>query len=110
MFAAADIYVTASKWEGFDLPLVEAQRAGAPVVAALGEAVEGLGAAGIGVDYFAVVEADTMRPVGVLAAPGGGPARLVAAGRLGTVRLLDTMAVPSGPAPGWARSPWSARS
>ena len=33
LFAAADIYVTASKWEGFDLPLVEAQRAGAPVVA-----------------------------------------------------------------------------
>ena len=33
LFAAADVYVTASKWEGFDLPLVEAQRAGAPVVA-----------------------------------------------------------------------------
>jgi len=33
LFSAADIYVTASKWEGFDLPLVEAQRAGAPVVA-----------------------------------------------------------------------------
>lgn len=33
LLAAADLYVTASRWEGFDLPLVEAQRAGLPVVA-----------------------------------------------------------------------------
>ena len=33
LLAAADLYVTASRWEGFDLPLVEAQRAGTPVVA-----------------------------------------------------------------------------
>ena len=33
MFAAADLYVTASSWEGFDLPLVEAQRSGKGVVA-----------------------------------------------------------------------------
>lgn len=33
LFAAADLYATASAWEGFDLPLVEAQRAGKPVVA-----------------------------------------------------------------------------
>jgi GT2 family glycosyltransferase/glycosyltransferase involved in cell wall biosynthesis len=33
LFAAADVYVTASAWEGFDLPLVEAQRSGKPVVA-----------------------------------------------------------------------------
>lgn len=33
LFAAADLYVTASSWEGFDLPLVEAQRSGNPVVA-----------------------------------------------------------------------------
>jgi pantoate--beta-alanine ligase len=72
--------------------------AGAPVAAALGEAVEGLGAAGFGVDYFALVEAETMRPLEALPAPGGGPARLVAAARLGTVRLLDNLAMPPGPA------------
>ncbi len=33
IFAACDIYVTASRWEGFDLPLVEAQSFGKPVVA-----------------------------------------------------------------------------
>lgn len=33
LFGAADLYVTASRWEGFDLPLVEAQRFGRPVVA-----------------------------------------------------------------------------
>ncbi len=72
--------------------------AGAPVAAALGEAVEGLGAAGFGVDYFALVEAETMRPLEALPPPGGGLARLVAAARLGTVRLLDNLAVPPGPA------------
>lgn len=33
VFDACDIYVTASRWEGFDLPLVEAQSFGKPVVA-----------------------------------------------------------------------------
>lgn len=33
LLAAADVYTTASAWEGFDLPLVEAQRSGKPVVA-----------------------------------------------------------------------------
>ncbi|MBD0273074.1 MAG: pantoate--beta-alanine ligase, partial [Acetobacteraceae bacterium] len=72
--------------------------AGVSVAAALGEAVEGLGAAGFGVDYFALVEADTMRPLEALPPPGGGPARLVAVARLGAMRLLDNMAVPPGPA------------
>jgi pantothenate synthetase len=39
------------------------------------------------------VDAETMRPLEA-PPPGGGPARLVAAARLGTVRLLDNMAVP----------------
>jgi pantoate--beta-alanine ligase len=68
------------------------------MAATLGEAAEGLGAAGFGVDYFALVAADTMRPLEALPPPGGAPARLVAAARLGTVRLLDNMAVPHGPA------------
>lgn len=33
IFSACDIYVTASRWEGFDLPLVEAQSFGKPVAA-----------------------------------------------------------------------------
>lgn len=33
IFAACDAYVTASRWEGFDLPVVEAQSFGKPVVA-----------------------------------------------------------------------------
>lgn len=48
-----------------------------------------LGAAGFGVEYLAVVEAATMRPRDGASAP----ARLVAAARLGAVRLLDNWAV-----------------
>ncbi len=33
IFSACDLYVTASRWEGFDLPLAEAQAFGKPVVA-----------------------------------------------------------------------------
>jgi GT2 family glycosyltransferase len=33
LYSAADIYVTASRWEGFDLPLMEAAYAGVPSVA-----------------------------------------------------------------------------
>jgi 1,2-diacylglycerol 3-alpha-glucosyltransferase len=32
-YAAADVYVTASLWEGYDMPLVEAQAVGKPAVA-----------------------------------------------------------------------------
>jgi glycosyltransferase involved in cell wall biosynthesis len=32
IFSTCDIYVTASRWEGFDLPIVEAQSFGKPVV------------------------------------------------------------------------------
>ncbi len=32
LYAAADVYVSASKWEGFNLPAIEAQRNGVPVV------------------------------------------------------------------------------
>ena len=33
LYAAADLYLTASRWEGFDLPLMEAAHAGVPGVA-----------------------------------------------------------------------------
>ena len=69
--------------------------AGAPMAAALDGAARELGCAGFGVDYFALVEAETMRPLGATPpAPGGGSARLVAAARLGAVRLLDNLPVP----------------
>lgn len=41
-------------------------------------------------DYLVLVEADTMRPI----ASASDPARLIAAARPGTVRLLDNVAVP----------------
>jgi pantoate--beta-alanine ligase len=46
-----------------------------------------LRAAGFGVDYFAHVDGAS------LGAPGAGPARLIAAVRLGSVRLLDNVPV-----------------
>jgi glycosyltransferase involved in cell wall biosynthesis len=33
IYSAADVYVTASRWEGFNMPLVEAQQFGKPAVA-----------------------------------------------------------------------------
>jgi pantoate--beta-alanine ligase len=52
---------------------------------AVGEAA--LQEAGFGVDYFAHVDGAS------LAAPGAGPTRLITAARLGSVRLLDNVAV-----------------
>jgi len=64
---------------------------GAAVAATLDAALATLTAAGFAPDYFALVEAETLRP---LAAPRrDGPMRLIAAARLGTVRLLDTIPV-----------------
>jgi pantoate--beta-alanine ligase len=77
----------------------EAVAAGAPAAATVAGAAQELGRAGFGADYFAVVEAETMRPLEAWPAPDGGPARLVAAVRLGTVRLLDNLPVPPGRGP-----------
>ena len=63
--------------------------AGAPVSAALAEGIARLVAAGFAPDYLALVEAETLRAID--APRGDGPMRLVAAARLGTVRLLDNI-------------------
>jgi len=65
-------------------------RTGAPVGAALDAATRTLRAAGFVPDYLALVEAETMRPLATRRAEG--PMRLIAAARLGTVRLLDNIA------------------
>jgi pantoate--beta-alanine ligase len=63
--------------------------AGGDAATVLDAARTRLTAAGFGVEYLALVEADTMRPVDRASAP----ARLVAAARLGGVRLLDNWPV-----------------
>ena len=62
----------------------------APQAAVLALARAALESQGFAVDYLALVEPETLRP----AAPEARRGRLIAAARLGTVRLLDNMAVP----------------
>lgn len=78
------------------LPQVMARAAaeilrGAPVAGVLAAGQATLRAGGLAPDYLALVDAETLRP---LDAPGHtGPMRLLAAARLGGVRLLDNIAV-----------------
>ncbi|MBR0680014.1 pantoate--beta-alanine ligase [Roseomonas eburnea] len=65
--------------------------AGAPVASALGEGLETLRDTGFAPDYLALVEAETLKPL--TARRADGPMRLIAAARLGTVRLLDNIPV-----------------
>ena len=69
----------------------EAIARSAPVAAALSESEASLRAAGLEPDYFALVEAETLKPLA--ARRTDGPMRLIAAARLGTVRLLDNIPV-----------------
>ena len=63
---------------------------GGDVVTALGAAVARLASAGFDpIDYVALVDAATLEPVDRLV----GPARLLAAARLGRTRLIDNLAV-----------------
>ena len=62
-------------------------RSGMPTDAALAAGRTRLEQGGLGVDYLALVDAATLRPVSELAA-----SRLIAAVRLGPVRLLDNIA------------------
>jgi pantoate--beta-alanine ligase len=63
---------------------------GAPVGDLLEAARASLNAAGFAVEYLALVEPETLAPIEIPGANGG---RLVAAARLGEVRLLDNVAV-----------------
>lgn len=63
---------------------------GADVGAALAEATAALAAAGFDlIDYVALVDAVSLAPIDRL----GGPARLLAAARIGNTRLIDNLAV-----------------
>lgn len=66
--------------------MAQALAAGVPAAAALAEMRSGLAAQGFAVDYLALVEPETLRETAAL------PGRLIAAARLGTVRLLDNIA------------------
>jgi pantoate--beta-alanine ligase len=63
--------------------------AGAGVQAALADGVAGLRKSGLNPDYYALVQASTLAPLERLEAP----ARLIAAAKLGRIRLLDNIAV-----------------
>ncbi|UFN51231.1 pantoate--beta-alanine ligase [Roseomonas sp. OT10] len=65
--------------------------AGEAVAPALAEGDAALRAAGFAPDYLALVDAETLRPLEVPDAAR--PARLLAAARLGSVRLLDNLGV-----------------
>lgn len=65
--------------------------AGAPAEPVLADGTARLRAAGFAPDYLALVEAETLRPLAARRAEG--PMRLLAAARLGTVRLLDNIPV-----------------
>jgi pantoate--beta-alanine ligase len=70
---------------------VQAITFGAPVPATLAAGLDTLRGKGFAPDYLALVEAETLKPLA--ARRPDGPMRLVAAARLGTVRLLDNIAV-----------------
>ena len=63
--------------------------AGHPVPQSEQDAAAALRAEGLEPDYLRLVEAETLQPLGALRRP----ARLLAAARLGAVRLLDNLAV-----------------
>jgi pantoate--beta-alanine ligase len=68
---------------------IERLLGGMAVSAALAAGEIRLGEAGLKADYFALVHAHSLAPVEVVAAP----ARLIAAAKLGRIRLLDNAAV-----------------
>ena len=68
---------------------------GGPAAGILAAAQERVQAAGMGIDYLALVEAETLEPIDRVLP--GVPARLLVTARLGSVRLLDNIAVGAAP-------------
>ncbi len=64
-------------------------QAGQPAPGALNAAAETLKTAGLTSDYFALVDAVSLEPIETIA----NPARILAAAKLGPIRLLDNIAV-----------------
>jgi pantoate--beta-alanine ligase len=64
-------------------------RTGGRVEARLADGRAALAGLGFAVDYLAVVEPESLRAIAFVE----GPARLIAAARLGSVRLLDNVMV-----------------
>jgi pantoate--beta-alanine ligase len=88
-FLTPEERATAPRLHGALTAAVTALRAGAAAETALPPSIETLTAAGFVVDYFALVDGPTLAPL-----PHVTPtARLIAAARLGTVRLLDNVGV-----------------
>lgn len=81
----------ASRLPAVLMPMAKLLAAGAPAAAHLAEARATLSGAGFGVDYIALVDGPSLEPI-ESTRPG---ARLIAAARLGSVRLLDNLAVGS---------------
>ena len=70
-----------------------AERRPGAAEAVLARARQSLAASGLGVDYLALVESDSLREAADLAKVPAGGLRLIAAARLGSVRLLDNVGV-----------------
>jgi pantoate--beta-alanine ligase len=68
----------------------ERLRGGADVAGACAAAAQKIASGGFALDYFEARHAETLAPVDTLT---DGPVRLLAAARLGAVRLIDNMAV-----------------
>jgi pantoate--beta-alanine ligase len=86
-FLSADMRAIAPALPQSMQATIKAIQAGTKPADAIASSVASLTSSGFQVDYLALVEPETLREV---AAP---PGRLIAAARLGTVRLLDNMAV-----------------
>jgi pantoate--beta-alanine ligase len=90
-FLSADERATAPVLHRVMTAAATAIAGGAAVGATLDDGLARLRAAGFAPDYLALVEAETLKPL--TARRADGPMRLIAAARLGTVRLLDNIPV-----------------
>jgi pantoate--beta-alanine ligase len=89
-FLSADERALAGRLPAAMQTAVAQMRAGRPPAQTAADAAAALSAAGFAVDYVEVRHAATLAPVASLA---DGPARILAAARVGSTRLIDNMAV-----------------